>query len=317
MRRQSFVLMMLLTVGVTATAWAQLAITVRPPFAPTASGALMTPDLVVARLMSFDTNHDGKVARSELPERMQHLLTRGTVGDDGVLDPIEVRSLAAAPPPVVNARGIQPGRYGFGDGFGFDTKLHIEGAIDDLRLAGDARQKAFEVAKAFQDSRIARAKEDLMATMTKVLTADQLADFTRAVESQTMSVPAVQVGDVMFFGATPHESAGQPLVRARVRSVAFDPSRTIQNYELAPAAKKQALEAAERYQERMLGRLLDEDRQALVAQLHGVLDAQQRDDLRAALERRPLVKQGPTTVAVTFPPQTNPEFRIQNLLLVR
>jgi len=321
MRRQSFLLMTLLTLGVTAPAWAQLAITVRPPTDSTAPGALMTPDMVVARLMSFDTNHDGKVARSELPERMQHLLTRGTVGDDGALDRIELRSLAEAPPPLVNAKGVQPGRYGFGDGFGFDTKLHIEGAIDDLRLAGDARRKAFEIANAFQAGRTTKAREDLMATMTKLLAADQLADFKQTIEGQPMSVPAVQMGSVMFFGATPQESKGQPIVMSRVRSIAFDPTRTIQKYELTPAAKKQAIEAAARYQERMLGRLIEEDRQALLAQLRGVLDDQQRDDLRAALERRPLVKQGSNLVFAgtveSLIKAQSPEFRMQNLLLTR
>ena len=106
----------------------------------------------------------------------------------------------------------------------------------------------------------------------------------------------------------------------RVRSNAFDPSRAIQKYELTPVAKKQALEAAKRYQERMLGRFIQEDRQALLTRLRGVLDDQQRDDLRAALERRPLVKQGPNMVLSAFASEMkvqNPEFRIQNLLLAR
>jgi len=313
--------MTLLTLSVTAPAWAQLSVTVRPTTAPTAPGALTTPDMVVARLMSFDTNHDGKVVRSELPERMQHLLARGKVGSDGALDSIELRQLAEAPPPLVNARGVQPGRYGFGDGFGFDTRLHIEGALDDLRLAGDARRKAFEIAKAFHDGRTTRASENLMATMTKVLTADQLAEFKQAIQGKSLSVPAVQMGSVVFFGATPKESAGQPVVMARVRSTSFDPSRAIQKYELTPVARKQAMEAAERYQERMLGRLIDVDRRALLDQLRVVLDDQQRDDLRAALERRPLVKQGANPVFVSMaepiPVQSHPDFRMQNLLLTR
>src|SRR5688572_11115118 len=190
MRRQSLLLMTLLALGVSAPAWAQNVTHITLP------GANMTPDMVVARLMSFDKNHDGKVARSELPERMQHLLTRGTVGEDGVLDRTEVRRLAETPPPQVITAGIQPGRYGFGDGFGFDTTLHIEGAIDDLRLAGDARRKAFEIARAFQAERTSRASDDLIGTMTKLLTADQLADFRKELEGPAKAIPAIQVGSV-------------------------------------------------------------------------------------------------------------------------
>jgi len=318
MRRQSLLLMTLLTLGVSAPAWAQNVTHVTLP------GAQMTPDMVVARLMSFDKNHDGKVARSELPERMQHLLTRGTVGEDGVLDRTEVRRLAETPPPTqVLTAGLQPGRYGFGDGFGFDSKLHIEGAIDDLRLAGDARRKAFEIANAFQAGRTARASDDLIGTMTKLLTADQLADFKGAFEGQPTAVPAIQVGSVMFFGANPQESAGQKLVWTRVRGFGFNPSQMIQKYELSPVAHKQAMDAALRYQERMRGGLIDEDRQALLTELRSVLDDQQRDDLRAALERRPLVKQGGAHFAVvervildSMTKQTQ-EFRMQNLLLTR
>src|SRR6187549_771697 len=153
MRRQSVLLMTLLTLGVIAPARAQFAPVASPQPAHIPPAVQMTPDVVVARLMSFDTNHDGKVARAELPERMQHLLTRGAVGEDGVLDRAELRRLAETPPAQLVTAGVQPGRYGFGDGFGFDSKLHIEGAIDDLRLAGDARRKAFEIAKAFHDGR--------------------------------------------------------------------------------------------------------------------------------------------------------------------
>ena len=318
MRRQSLLLMTLLALGVSAPAWAQNVTHITLP------GANMTPDVVVARLMSFDKNHDGKVARSELPERMQHLLTRGSVGEDGVLDRTEVRRLAEAPPPTqVLTAGLQPGRYGFGDGFGFDSKLHIDGAIDDLRLAGDARRKAFEIANAFQAGSTARATDDLMASMTKVLTADQLADFKREFEGQPKAVPAIQVGSVMFFGANAQESAGQKLVLTRVRGGGFNPSQTIQKYGLTPAAHAKAMDAAVRYQERLLGRLIEEDRQALLTELRTVLDDQQRDDLRAALERRPLVKQGGANFAVvervildSLGKQTQ-EFRMQNLLLTR
>src|SRR5262245_17432955 len=52
------------------------------------------PELVVARLMSFDQNHDGRLTRAELPERMQALVAVGDVTRDEALDATEVKSLA-------------------------------------------------------------------------------------------------------------------------------------------------------------------------------------------------------------------------------
>ena len=40
-------------------------------------GSEVSPEQVVARLMSFDSNRDGRVAIDELSERMQGLVARG------------------------------------------------------------------------------------------------------------------------------------------------------------------------------------------------------------------------------------------------
>lgn len=315
MRRQSVLLMTLLTLGVIAPAQAQLATIAIPP------PPQMTPDTVVARLMTFDTNHDGKVARAELPERMQPLLSRGNVNDDDALDPSELRRLAQAPPPLVNAR-VQPGRYGFLDeGFQFDSKLHIEGALDDMRLAGATREKAFEIASGFQEGRTARAAADLMAAMSRLLNPAQLAEFKDAFDRKPAGVPAIQVGGVTFFGATPQEAAGQRKVVSHVIVTGFEPARVIQRAELSDAARQEAMKAIDEYQARLSGRLVDAERHALLDDLRGVLDDQQRDDLRAALERRPLAKQGsgPLVFSVheIVRPQPPTNFKMQNLLLVR
>lgn len=315
MRRHSVLLMTLLTLGVTAPVGAQLTTVSIPP--PTK----LTPDIVVARLMTFDTNHDGKVARAELPERMQPLLSRGNVNDDDALDPAEMRRLAQAPALVVNAR-VQPGRYGFSDeGFGFDSKLHIDGALDDLRLSGVTREKAFEIARNFLEGRTERANADLMATMTRLLNPAQLAEFKDAFDGKAVKVPAIQVGGVMFFGATPQEAAGQPRIVSHVLMTGFDPARVIQRADLSDDARQQAMKAIDEYQARRSGRLVDADRRALLDELRGVLDDQERDDLRAALERRPLAKQASAPIAVsvieTVRPQPPSNFQMQKLLLVR
>ena len=68
----------------TATAFAQRpAPVVVRPMPPTPESSVNV-DLVVARLMSFDRNHDGAVAMEELPERLQPLVARA--GGTGPLD---------------------------------------------------------------------------------------------------------------------------------------------------------------------------------------------------------------------------------------
>jgi len=47
-------------------------------------------------LMAFDANHDGKISKEELPERMQGMLERGDTNHDGVLTEEEIRKLASS-----------------------------------------------------------------------------------------------------------------------------------------------------------------------------------------------------------------------------
>jgi mono/diheme cytochrome c family protein len=49
---------------------------------------------MVKTLMAFDRNGDGKLEKSELPERMQGLFDRGDANRDGFLTPAEIRKLA-------------------------------------------------------------------------------------------------------------------------------------------------------------------------------------------------------------------------------
>jgi len=322
MRRHSLLLVTLLALGVAAPARAQVSIAVHPPPAVKA-----TPAAVVARLMSFDLNHDGRVARTELPERMQSLLTRGDTSGDEALDVAEVRKLADVPARKETVRGFQSGSYGFGDGGEFDTRLHIDGALEDLRLAAGTKEQAFEIARRVHATSDSRARTDLLTTMEKLLTDEQLTDFKRAVDDHSVNVPAFRSGGLTFFGATPGEVIRQRLVPKQARVVGgVNLAGQIDRYQLGPAQKNEAIAAIQEYDTHNSGRLNDGDRRTLLAELKGVLDEQQCDDLRAALERRPIVKQEASFVQRLVAPLLDPlftqppaqrQFGIQNLLLVR
>jgi len=281
MRRQYIALMTLLAVGVSTPAWAQIVIQATP--AVTSA----TPDTVVARLMSFDRNADGKIVVGELPERMQDLVVRGDTGNDGALDSIEVRRLAMMPATVPGRNGSQPGHWGVG-GLNFDTSKQIEDALDDLRLAADIKERALDVVRTFQADAPARVQANLLATMRELLTAEQLEDFRAGPTTRTVSVPAIRRDGVTIFGATPEEAAGQERVMVTLREF-VDLEHHIEKYGLDADSKQLALAAIRQSKTRMPG-LSETERAALTEQLRGLLTDEQRDDLHAALGRRPLVQ---------------------------
>jgi len=79
-----------------------------------APAAPPTPDEMVATLMRFDKNTDGKLAKAEMPERMQGMFERADSNHDGLLTAEEIKAAAAAqPPPTANRPGAE-GRRGEG-----------------------------------------------------------------------------------------------------------------------------------------------------------------------------------------------------------
>jgi len=263
--------MTLLAVSVAVPAWAQV-VSLSGTNAKQESHA--TADAMVARLMAFDRNHDGLVARNELPERMQGLFARAdTIKKDDVLDAAEVRVVAERPAPQVALRGFQPGHYGFGDGFEFDTRLHINGAVDDLRLAAATREQVFGIIREFQETTQTKARSDLISRMGKILNATQLADFKDALTNERIrSVPALQSNGVTIFGATPEEIAGQKLVMTPLKlATGVDPAMQIAQYGLNLEQEKAALAVIEDYRLRNTGSFTDADRTALLGKLKGVL----------------------------------------------
>lgn len=63
-------------------------------------------------LMDLDANADGKLSKSEVPERLQGLFQRGDKDKDGALSQAELKALAEAPPPASNRAGAARGQDG-------------------------------------------------------------------------------------------------------------------------------------------------------------------------------------------------------------
>jgi len=250
-----------------------------------------TPDAMVARLMSFDRNHDGLVARDELPERMQPLLARIEVfTTGGGLDEKEIRRLAENPVATPQRFVVQEGHYGFGDDNGFDTRLHIESAIEDLRLAGATRDKALEIGRQFSDESKAQARAALIATVTPLLTDEQL----------TQVVAALDLKANFTLRADSDIEARLAMMKSLVQQMERQMQRrqltaAIAAFSLEPEQNRQATAAVEQFIAR--DRLSDADRTALLDRMGNLLSVQERDDLRAALERRPIIKQGALVTA--------------------
>jgi len=88
-----------------------------------------TADELLATLLGYDKNKDGKLDKNEIPARMQAMVDRGDTNKDGILDSAELKAMAAeqANAPAGGPRGGGGGRGpggpgGRGSGFGpFDA----------------------------------------------------------------------------------------------------------------------------------------------------------------------------------------------------
>ena len=238
------------------------------------SEARVSPDEVVARLLSFDSNRDGKVTVDELSERMQGLVARGDRGADGALDASEIRSLAQAPQQV-RIQGLGGG-YSFGDTGSLSTRTHIENTIDDLRLAPQANQEARRIAAAFADDLERTAHANLRTAVAPLVTEAQLTEF----ESNLKRTGARTIRFTTNNGGT--------ATQMQTLTIAADPTGLLRRYGLTSEQMKIAAAAAETFKAEQ--QLDDARRSALVARLSGILTEEESDNFRAALARRPLVK---------------------------
>jgi hypothetical protein len=263
MRRVSLLLLTLL-LPFTTGASAQVHVVVQ---GTTTTLATVSPDAVVARLMSFDKNNDGRLVKAELVERMRGIVARGDANRDGALDRVELLALATTPP---RRTGQLPNGYGFADQFETSSRTHIQDSLADLRLTGAKKQRASAIVTSFVTRIESAATADLTSAVEPLLTPEQLAGFKWSLEHRTRDVVPLGNRDNLA-----------PIV---------------QQFRLEPASNKAALAALERYKARV--RLGAIDRSALLTELKGVLSTEERDNFRAALERRPVVATGANRLAV-------------------
>ena len=279
MRRGLLALLGLIVASSMALAQGQIAPGVRFQAVDTAT-TKVSPDDVITRLMTFDHNHDGRVAIGELSERMRPLVARGDRNGDEALDRSEIQSLAVAPLAVgQNGRFVarQGGGYSFGDVDSFSSKNHIEGALEDLRLASDTKDRALPIVRSYAETVEAAAKAELSSRMEPLLSPEQLAVFNTILN-------ATQRRQIMLKSPNGEQqvftSSGRGDLTQRVDAMNLGAART-----------EQAHTAIDQFKTRL--RLGDElDRAGLLARLKGILNTEDLENYGAALARRPVVANG-------------------------
>jgi hypothetical protein len=285
MRRGLLALLALLGASSIASAQVQF---VTPPGSTieTAAAAKVSPDDVVTRLMTFDHNNDGRVAIGELSERMRPLVARGDRNGDEALDRAELQALAVAPlaePPTQTGRVFaRQGGYSFGDDVGLSSKTHIEGALEDLRLASDTKERALPIIRRYVEQVEIAAMSELTSRLEALMSLEQVVTLTSALKN-----PERQL--------TLRSANGE--ARVIRMTVGGDLKRRVEGMGLVPENNLKAQKAIDDFKLRLrLGSAAD--RAQLLVQLQDVLGPEEREDYGAALARRPVVANGPQVFAV-------------------
>ena len=148
---------------------------------PRLPGGLGVDD-VVARLMAFDKNKDGKITRDELPERMQFLIDLGDTNKDGALDRDEIKKLATSR--ATSRRRVGPDF----------APLGIERIVDDLKLSGNKKDRAIAAVKAHEEKvrkLTEQARAELLGKMKEILSEDEWKDFKAALDRPTRGATVI------------------------------------------------------------------------------------------------------------------------------
>lgn len=145
---------------------------------PDGSNPRLGVDDMVDRMLAFDKNKDGKLTQDELPERLQNLIEKGDLDQDGALVKDEIRKLAGTPGLLGEARP-QARREG--------GPVNLEGVIDDLGVRGEKRRMARAAVQAHQNEVrefMRKAQADLLIKMNAILSEAEFQEFKAALGSQ-------------------------------------------------------------------------------------------------------------------------------------
>ena len=240
------------------------------------------PDDVVARLMSFDRNNDGKLEKTELAERMYTVMDRGDANGDGCLDRSELLTLATAKPAPAVVRGFGHGGYMVGADTEVSSRLHLEGALDDLRLEAARKQRALAIVTTFSQAADAAAQTELLDVMKTILSPEQLTAFTTALEQERRMGAQRVVASVVT-------STDQQVKTVRFGPLAMS-ERSVAMFKLAPEANGRAMAALKQYRSRL--RPNETARAELGRQLASVLTREESENFLAAIARQPVTAAG-------------------------
>jgi hypothetical protein len=287
MRRLSLFLLMLLPFSTMSSAQSPASFTGNHPdmLALQRAAAALNPDMVVARMMVFDRDLDGRVAKSELPERMRNLLLADASGDEA-LDRTEIRGLAKSAPAAVamttvpGLRGGGGGSYTFGDQVSLSSRSHVEGALEDLRLPSATHQHALSIIIPFMDRLEADASADLFKELGAMLSPAQMSSIRVSVDRQLAQGAIAPAASIVRADGT--------RVTAFLRRGGLDPTQILNGFGLSGLQHAAAQSAFETFKARI--RPGDSDRAALLEELKDVLSSEEQENFGAALQRRPLVK---------------------------
>ena len=253
-----------------------------------------SPAIVIARLMTFDRDNDGRLVKSELPERMQNLLAGDSSGDQA-LDRDEILAMARPAPPapvaaatVTGFRGGGGGSYTFGDQVSLSTRSHVEGALDDLKLTSIQQQQALAIVRPFMDRLEADAEAVLVRELEDLVGENQLRNFTAMLERQMSGSNGLMVV----------RRADGSTVKMNAPRFGPDLAQMINGFGLPPERTSLALAALDGFKVRI--RPADRDRAVLLRQLKDVLSDEERENFDAALQRRPLVKANAMFAGASF-----------------
>ena len=256
------------------------------PFAPAPQPTRPLPPLrggdvepIIARVMWFDANGDGRVARVELPDRMQDVVTRGDRNGDAALDREEIRAIASSSVVVGEGKGMPPlsrreihvtERTAAGPGVG--------GLIEDLKLPTDRRTQAFAA--------VAQTEAD--TTRTVMASLETLRDQVRALvtveQFATLDTGIQNYGTAIRRSLDPIAApAGRPALPIPI----LDLDREGRALGLSADALAGLKSAFDRHMERM--HALATDRSGLLRHMTPVLTADELADFSASLERHSLI----------------------------